>query len=389
MKRFYPYCMVTLFMAGLLTAGSLFAAEPELSGVLDSTVNYTAGAGDAPAHSFGLEEYANLRLRVKTGDKAAFFAAFNLIAVAGNYAAPALAFGTTSAVNYSAAMELERLYLRVNGDYVDTEAGLLRMNFGYGNVWGSSDFLNPRNPLLPNARPRGVLGIDASFYPADSLKLMGFIAGPKDPLEAEGGGFIPGISLDKHWDAASLQALYAFQTPLPLSENGIHRFGLSLKADLEIGMVADALYTLDPLEPSGIDGLSIGTGFDYSLLGGDLYVLFEYLFSGASSITAWDSATNSGSWKNHHFLYGGVTYRFNDYTSLGLAAVLCFDDFSSQPMLNFNYDIFQGLSLNLEARLPLDQQTPNGSRAGELGPLPPNSAAGAKFIFNALVRLRF
>jgi hypothetical protein len=396
---------ISLFVLLLLITGFLFAAGPELSGVADTTVNYTAGAGDAPEHSFGIEEYANLRLRVRTGEKAIFYAAFNLIAISGNYLENGALLGglyqnpyfaSTPFIygqNYAAGMELERLYLRINGDYVDAEAGLLRMNFGYDQIWGSSDFLNPRNPLFPNARPRGVLGANFSFYPADSLKLMGFVAAPKNPLEARGGGFLPGFSLDQHWDRASFQFLYAFQTPGSGDSDtgrGVHRFGLSLKADLELGFVADGLYTLNSEKAEGIDGLSLGTGFDYSFFDGDLYILAEYLFNGSSSATALGFG---GDWSNNHYLYGTALYRFNDYCNLGLSTVFCFDDLSFSPFLTLNYDVFQGFSLNLSARLPMDQKTLNGGKAGELGPVPPgpggSGTAGAKFIINAGARLRF
>jgi len=401
--------MKRLFLLLLLAASAalLFAEGPELSGVFNSTVNYTAGAGDAPPHSWGMEEYANLRLRVKTGERAAFFSAVNLIAISGNYlenSDPSL--GSTQFVygqNYAAGLELERLYFRINSDYFDTEAGLLRLPFGYGQVWGSSDFLNPRNPLFPNARPRGVLGTDLSFYPSDSSKFLVFAAAPRDPLESNGGGFLPGLSLDQHWDRASVQFLYAYETPGANSirggsEWGVHRFGLSLKADLELGFVTDALYTLVPGETEGVEGLSAGAGFDYSFLGGDLYILFEYLFNGGSSATAWDGGNNVLGWKNHHYLYGNALYRFNDYTSLALGTVFCFDDTSFSPFTALEYEIFQGFSLNLSARFPLDMKTLNNGRAGELGSIPPNQPldpagnpgnAGARVIVNAGAKLRF
>jgi hypothetical protein len=393
-----------LFALLLLIAGNfLFAAEPELSGVTDTTVNFTAGAGDAPEHSFGIEEYANLRLRVRTGEKAIFYAAFNLTALTGNYLQNAALMGSVYqnpyfastpfiyGQNYAAGMELERLYFRINGDYIDAEAGLLRINFGYGQVWGSSDFLNPRNPLFPNARPRGVLGVNASFYPLDSLKLMGFIAAPKNPLETGGGGEIHGLSMDQHWDRASLQALYAFQNPDSAFGQNIHRFGLSVKADLELGFVVDGLYTLNPEKAEGIDGLSLGAGFDYSFFDGDLYVLAEYLFNGSSSATALGFG---GNWSNNHYLYGTALYRFNDHCNLGLSTIFCFDDLSFSPFATLNYELFQGFSLNLTARLPMDQKTLNGGKAGELGPVPPGpdgseGTAGARFIVNAGARLRF
>jgi len=398
MKRFIFFCTLTI----LIFSGGIIMAQ-DLSGVLDSTVNYTSGAGDAPPHSFGLEEYANLRLRVRTGDRATLYTAFNLIAISGNYLESAAILGgiyqspffvSTPIIygqNYAAGLELERLYFRINGELFDTEAGLRRMAFGYGQVWGSSDFLNPRNPLALNARPRGVLGADFSFYPTDSLKLMPFIAAPKNPFSSDGGGFIPGLSLDKHWDRASLQALYAYETPTGEALSGIHRFGLSVKADMELGLVVDALYTLNPGSDEGIEGLSAGAGFDYTLLGGDLYVLAEYLFNGRSSASA---PAYGGNWLSHHYLYGSALYRFNDYCYVNLATVFCFDDLSFSPFVSFDYEVFQGFSLNLTARLPLDQKTLSGGKAGELGPIPPgpdgsDGEAGARFIVSAGARLRF
>jgi len=380
----------------LIWSGSLSAQDRalELSGVFDSTVNYSGGGRDASVHSWGIEEFANLRLQVKPGDKVNFFAAFNLIAQSGNYLETATLdgslhqnayFASTPLIygqNYAAALELERLYFRVNGDYIDTEAGLLRLNFGYGQIWGSSDFLNPRNPLVINARPRGVLGMDTSFYPTDSLKLMAFTVAPNDPLETDGGGITPGLSLDQHWNKASLQILYAYETPRTDSEWGLHRFGLSVKADVELGLVADLLYTLNPAKPDGIEGFSASTGFDYSFLNGDLYVLFEYLFNGLSSATALGFG---GTWSNNHYLYGTALYKFNNFFDLSLSMAFCFDDLSFTPFATVNYELFQGFSLNCTARICLDQKDFGGSKAGELGPESP----GARVIIYAGARLRF
>ena len=385
MKRFFLFCLIIAF-----TLVKLFPAD--LSGVFDSTVNYTKGGGDAPPHSWGMEEFANLRLRAGIGEKGIFYSAFNLIVLSGNYLNTQAAIQNTNPYfastpfiygnNYAAAMELERLYFRINGDYVDFEAGLLRLNFGYGQVWGSSDFLNPRNPLVTNARPRGLLGADLSFYPTDTLKLMAFAAGPGDPLETEGGGIIPGLSMNQHWDKASLEALYAYETPLNASPLGIHRFGLSVKADIEIGLVFDTLYTLNPDALDGIDGLSAGGGFDYSFFDGNLYILFEYLFNGFSSATALGFG---GSRINHHYLYGNILYSFNDYSNLGFSTVLCFDDLSFSPILSYYFEFFQGFSLNLSAGFYFDQKDFGGSKAGELGP----DYTGARAIVNVGVRLRF
>jgi len=226
---------------------------------------------------------------------------------------------------------------------------------------------------------------------------MVFAAAPKNPFASDGGGFLPGFSLDQHWERASIQALYAYETPgsgetsLNESEWGKHRFGLSVKADLELGLVADVLYTLNPANFDGIQGLSASVGFDYSFLKGDLYVLFEYLYNGSSSASALGSG---GFFINHHFLNGTASYRLNDYSTLSLSTVFCFDDLSFQPMARFDYEVFQGFSLNLGVHLPLDQKTLRGGKAGELGPVPPQpddnpGERGVRVMVNAGARLRF
>jgi hypothetical protein len=126
----------------------------------------------------------------------------------------------------------------------------------------------------------------------------------------------------------------------------------------------------------------MGAGFDYSFFSGDLYVLAEYLFNGKTSASALGFG---GNWTNHHYLFASAVYRFNDFCSLTLASVFCFDDLSFSPFATVNYELFQGFSLNLTARIPLDQDGLSGGRIGELGP----ESAGARFILNAGVRLRF
>jgi hypothetical protein len=369
-----------------VAAGVVFGEGPEFSGILDSTANFTAGAGDAPAHSWGVEEYANLRLRSRAGEKGVFYAAFNVIAFSGHYPDALTAPETFAAgPNYAAAIEPERLYFRYNGDTFDAETGLLRLVFGYGQAWSSSDFLNPRNPLFPDARPRGVLGTGFSFYPSDELKIRLFGAVPGDLLESNGSKVLAGLSVDRHWERASVQALYAYEVPRAARNWGLHRFGLSLKFDLELGLVADMLYTLDPASPEGPDGLSAGAGFDYSFFGGRFYLLAEYLFNGAASSTAL-GPENSAGFSGKHFLYGMIRYGFNDYVSLSLTEIFRVTDLSFTSILRLDYEIFQGLTLNLSARVPLDKTVFSGG--GERGELGPENSKGRVFI-SAGARLRF
>jgi len=273
----------------------------------------------------------------------------------------------------------------------------LRLPFGYGQVWGSSDFLNPKNPLMPDARPRAVLGAGLSWYPLDSLKLLGFGAAPRNPFSRSGEGGLFGISMDQHWDRASVQALYSFESPKDGSRQGIHRAGLSVKADVEVGLVMDALYTYNHEAETKINGLSFSMGGDYSFFGGNLIILVEYLYNGDTSSTAFGYG---GSFSNNHYLYTGLTWRFNEFTSMNTALISAFDDISFTPVITLNHDLFQGATLIVSTQIPLDRDLFSGNgKRGELGPLPPDELQpllpvtgermGRYFDCGVKLRLRF
>ena len=387
--------LLWIIILSIISGYNLSAQGFTISGILDSSISLQAGAGNAPAFSFGLEEFANLRFQARIRDKAAVYGAVNLLAASGDYAAIAglmaanaedSPFGVTSYVkgdNYIAAIELERLYFRLNGEYVDFEGGLMRLPLGYGQVWGSSDFLNPKNPLKPDARLRGILGASASWYPVDELKLLAFYASPRSALSREGKGTLAGLSLDKHWEKASVQALYSFQTPDDSSRYGIHRAGLSLKVDIEASFVLEALYTYNHEAGTEIDGLSLSAGIDYSFLDGNLIVLAEYLYNGETSSTA---LKHGGGFSNRRYLYTGLTWRFNDLSSIAAALISCFDDVSFTPLVTFSHELFQGATLTVTAQIPMDRDLFSGDgNRGELGPL----HIGSYFNCTARLRLRF
>jgi hypothetical protein len=282
----------------------------------------------------------------------------------------------------------------------------MRLAFGYGQVWGSSDFLNPRNPLLPNARPRAVLGAAFMAYPLDDAKCQLFGAAPKNPFNADGGGVIFGLSAENHWERISAQFLYAYETPQENyvtasdlaaaddspddsdenngSKFGVHRWGLSLKADVELGLVADALFTWDPDRDISVEGLSAGAGLDYSFLDGSCYVLLEYLFSGLESSTSKTAKPLMG-FANRNYLYTIFRYSFNDYGSASLGCIASFDDISFTPTAGFEYELFQGMNLTLTVQVPLDRDSFSGGDQGELGP----AKSGTYVNVNTLLRLRF
>jgi hypothetical protein len=391
--------LFTLALCVFLTAEgggtSLAAQDLTVSGILNSTVSMKAGTG--PDFVYGLEEYANLRMQARIKDRAVFYGAVNFIAAAGDAAKGAALLGLTQGnaamglspsaftygENYLAAFELERLYFRLNGEYTDFDGGLMRLPFGYGQIWGPSDFLNPKNPLYPDARPRAVLGAGLSWYPADSLKLLGFGAAPRNPFAEGGEGGLVGLSMDQHWNRASVQALYAFETPRDGSKWGMHRMGMSLKADVELGLLTDILYTYNREADTGVDGLSLSIGADYSFFDGKLLAVAEYLYSGEASST---SIRGGGSLSNRNYLYTGLTYLINDYANTGLALISGLDDVSFTPVVSMENELFQGCTLILTGQIPLDRDLfADNGEYGELGP----HTGGSYFNFNAKLRLRF
>jgi hypothetical protein len=365
-----------LFTALYLTISVclLNAQNITFSGILDSSFSFTAAKEEV---FLGFEEYANLRMQAKLRDRAAIFGAVNLIAAAGGYAARMAEAAETNlsafigGENYFAAIELERLYFRLNFEAADFDGGLMRLPFGFGQVWGSSDFLNPKNPLIPDARPRAVLGAGLSWYPADELKVLGFGAAPRDPFSQGAKGWLAGISFDRHYDIASIQTLYSFETPKDGSNKGVHRAGFSIKADIKAGFVIDTLYTYNHEAGTGIDGLSFSAGADYSYFDGNLIVLAEYLYNGEASSTSYK---NGGYFFNRHYLYTSGTWRFADYTNMTAAFIFSFDEFSFTPLVTLNHDLFQGAVLTITAQLPMDNNT---------------FSSDGSLSFNCNARLRF
>jgi hypothetical protein len=326
------------------------------SGVFNSTLTTGAGTGALPDFYWGLEEYANLRLKKQLGDHGSVYMAFNLIA-AGGVSALALqtapfgfgdsnnAGGETSS-NYAAAMELERLYVHLTGEKTAFDGGLMRLAFGYGAVFSPTDYFNPKNPLYPDARQRAVLGANLIVYPTDMSRVQFFGAAPKDPLRIDGEGLSAGLAAENHWNKVSAQALYSIETDA-------HNFGLSLKADLPVGLTADVLWTYQQEETATVEGLAASGGLDYtfSIATHTVYLLTEYLYNG--------NASKMTGYAQHHYLYGAAKLSIDDYTSLTFGALAGLSDNSVAPLVSFSTDLFQGAALMVQAQIPCGE--------GELG----------------------
>ena len=397
------FCLITF----ILIAGSFsLSAQAAISGNFDFKLNLGAGAGSSPDFFYGAEAYANLRLKIPAGEYAAFYGAFNLIAAAGS---SPLAISTGSIAdflglsavsieeNYVAAMELERLYVQFSGDSFGLNAGLFRIPFGYSPVWGPMDFLNPRNPIESDARYRGVLGLTASYFPEKlpDMKLLVFAVVPKNPFTLNGGGARFGLSWDNHWRKASLQLLYCYECPasyvdpfslLPDEKYplGLHRAGLSVKAEVEIGLTAELFYTINPDSFAGIDGLAASAGIDYSFFDGKLYLLAEYLYSGSKSTGAKSAAEPFGH-TGAHYLYAAGIWKMNDFSSLTFGCIANLGDVSFTAIASWQYELFQGTALTLRTNVPFDKDSFKAGPPGELGP----KKSGNYAYFTTGVKVKF
>jgi hypothetical protein len=227
------------------------------------------------------------------------------------------------------------------------------------------------------------------------MKFFGFAAAPKDPGTISGGGSRFGLGWENHWSRARIQALASYESPAAYSVTppgpastsyplGLYRFGLSLKGDLELGLVTELFYTLNPDSPEFLPGLSASAGFDYTLLDGKLYVLTEYLYSGSQSAGAASSANLYGH-GNNHYLYGAISWIFSDFTSITLGSGVCLDDPSALSLLSWEHEPLQGITVCIRGDLPLDGKSFGGSGAGEYGP----AQNGSYFSLTGTVKVKF
>ena len=387
--------------------GNLNLAAQTVSGNLETKITLGPGAGEIPDFFYGAEEYANLRLKIPAGEYASVFSAFNLIAAAGSSARIMAVSGTgftgvySFGENYAAVLELERLYVQFSTDSLGLSTGLLRIPFGYSLAWKPMDFLNPQNPLEPDARLRGVLGIVFSFFPEKyhDMKFLVFAAAPQDPFDLGGRGMRAGLSWDNHWQKASIQLLYCFESPASykmydpsglslIAQDeypfGLHRIGLSLKADLELGLTAECFYIVNPDKNPGINDLSASAGVDYSFFGGKLYILAEYLFSGLESVSAQSASLPAGH-TGSHYLYAAGIWNWSDFSSITVACAANLEDLSFTPIVFWQYEFIQGMTVSFRVHVPLDRGSFNAGDPGEFGP----QKSGNYACFIAGLKIKF
>ncbi|MCX7788170.1 MAG: hypothetical protein N2442_10795, partial [Spirochaetes bacterium] len=373
----------------------------QFSIVMESTAQgaWVPGYGGDEKGTFGFEQYGNLRLEAPLNRWGEVYVAGNVLAASGS----SLERGATTSTGqgYGSIVELERLYYRLETESSDWETGLLRIPFGFGQAFRPTDFLNPPNPLNPDARPRGVLGTVYTLYPTDSIIFRVYASLGKDPKQTDVAGASAGISGELHVPSSSIQGMYVFQAPEAGEQRPNHRMGLSFKWDGDVALTLDALYTLwgDSLATNQwydrswhpALGLQAAAGLDASL--GSFIFLLQYFYNGGGPLNPKDSLAKLyepsmgdwkslppnqrivrsdvpiGDWNRRNYLHSSLLYKVDDYTRFTLSSTMNLDDGSFVPAISFEHEPFQGFSLQGTLRVFLDSHVWGLGPAGELGPL--------------------
>lgn len=399
---------------------------------------------DYGSFSWGVNNLVNLRFRADINEYITFGFAININMFAGNLTETYKMFYLNEAISslvnpisgkllfnsffsipfyykstYIGSFDLERLYFKAGNKYFDIETGLLRISRGFGYIFSPTDLFNPRNPLNPEARPEGKLSFSATFYPSDMWNIQSFIIAPDNPIEQSGWGFKFGLASKLYLKKVSFDFLYTLFLPdvdyekdleaagLPESINNdfTQIVGFSMKADIEIGLFIDMIYRFDHKafktgkyygkDFKGYEGLEAAIGIDYTLPGGRVYLLMEYMFYGSGMIDwsdrkldsvyiddtlngkwyenapldrAYNSDMKSLSFLRHDYLFGMIRVKANDYLSLGNTYLFGIDDQSSILSLFFDVEPFQAFTINMTCMFPFDWNMLNGDWIkGEFG----------------------
>lgn len=418
--------IIIIFTTALIPTYSQKKSSIKFNGSMETAVSifhkkvYTTNP-DFGEFSWGLNNLLNLRFRADINEYIKFGFSVNINMFAGNLTGtfPFFSIPFYYKSTYIGSFDLERLYFKAGNKYFDIETGLLRISRGFGYIFSPTDLFNPRNPLNAEARPEGKLSFIATFYPTEMWNIQGFIVAPDNPIEQSGWGFKFGLASKLYLKKVSFDFLYTLFLPdvdyekdleaagLPPTTNNdfTQILGFSMKADIEVGLFVDMIYRFDHRafktgkyygkDFRGYEGLEAAIGVDYTLPGGRVYLLMEYMFYGSGMID-WDDRkldsvyindTSDGKWYEnspfdrtynpdkktlsflrHDYLFGMIRVKANDYLSVGNTYLFGIDDQSSTLSLFFDVEPFQSFTINLTCMFPFDWNMLNGDwEKGEFG----------------------
>ena len=436
-----------LFLVYYIFPDSKISFYGEYQSIFDLQHAKTYKFNDFGEFGWGWNNYANLRMKADVNDNLSFDMAFNFNTFSGNYSDSYQLYfkafsqsiyqtlNTTGPTTYNSFLsipfyykdsyvgniELERMYFNTGNDYFNIQAGLFRMNNGYGYTFKPMDFINPLNPINPAIRPEGRLGILTTFYPMPLWEVETFILAPDNPIEEKGWGFKLGADTKVNFKKFHMEFLYTLFLPeieylgnqsdlnLPnyVNNNFSHLIGFGFKADVEVGLNFEITYDIDQGQIKNQSfygnafyfyrGLQATLGIDYTIpiehTDSKFYLLLEYFFNGPGNIDWWDKNLDglytTNIWKNnnplnrqqylnldfkpqiferHDYISGLVTYTLNTYVSFTGTYLFGIDDQSSLLGWNIEIEPFQSFTIDINGLYPLDWEIINSTwNAGEFG----------------------
>jgi hypothetical protein len=403
--------------------------SPLINGIFTSQIgvlnerSYPDGGG---LFSQGWSNLANLRYKAVVNEGLSFSVSANISAESGFYAQSQAA---------GVGIELERLFFKAGSEWLEVEAGLLRIPRGYGYVFSPMDLFNVRDPtnsLDPQARPAGKWGVHATFFAGDMWKIELFGLAPDDLLEKGPWGSKLGAASTFSLGKVNVDTLSSVFLPSleygvdpasrslpPYTNNDFTEVaGFAVKADVEIGLYVEAVYRIENrsfAEGSyyGKDlawyrGLEAVLGADYTIT--DLYLMAEYLFYGPGHVDwgeSLDALYTSPDWKNlspagrpalldlsmnplafahHDYLFLMSRYSPAQDLSVGVSCLAGLDDLSALFTVFGEYEVVQGLTLQASALFPVDRTLFDSSAApGEWG----STNLGFHQMFGLAAKVKF
>jgi hypothetical protein len=176
-----------------------------------------------------------------------------------------------------------------------------------------------------------------------------------------------------------------------------------MKADITIGLFIDIVYRFDQRamyfkeyygkEFRAYDGLEAAIGIDYTLPGGKVYLLLEYMFYGSGmvdwdkqdfndlyTISGWEKYSPSERYQytntdkkqlnflRHDYIFGEIKVKVNDYLNVVNTILIGADDISAITSTFLEIEPFQSFTISIGYMTPLDLKMFDSQRAsGEFG----------------------
>ncbi|MCL4516070.1 MAG: hypothetical protein M1379_10870 [Firmicutes bacterium] len=353
--------LIVFLTLGLLAVwGTGARAALQVGGYFETTGQGMFGGGspsgdDTP--SYLLANHLKLRLDLPDYKDFGAHAEFNAVHLSG---------AEQPGISDLQPISIDRLYVTYNNPAFDLTVGKQRFSWGMGTAFRPVDRFNPPNPVDPSSTRAGKNGVELTV-PLGQLSSISAIA-------VHDGGGASGAGVANPWTTGLRARTNVGQTDLAVSVaddrvRDARTLGLEAKGDLLVGYHAEAVYEY-PGRAFDQGKWTYAVGVDNSW-GENLFALVEYLHdqSGGDSPEKyrWDLLGTSRQWLGTDYLFGALTYKTDDYSSLSLSVLRNLKDEGTIITPGFTTEVADGVTLSLKGILV---RAPEGSEYRPAGPLP-------------------